>query len=219
MNNQYLYEIVKEPWRIFRIMAEFVEGFEDLSQIGPAVTMMGSSRAQDDDPEYRMAEEIAHLMVEAGYGVITGAGPGIMEASNKGAMKAKGVSVGLNIELPLQQKPNDYLTRLIEFKFFFTRRVMFLKYAKALIFLPGGYGTLDEFFEAVTLFQTQKVRRLPILLVGKDYWGSLVEWMKVNLLNKGRISDKDLELFMVVDKPIEVLEKIREFYRKEGSLE
>ena len=166
MNNQDLYEIVKDPWRIFRIMSEFVEGFEDLSQIGPAVTMMGSSRAKRGDPEYRMAEKIAELLSREGYGIITGAGPGIMEAANKGATRAGGISIGLNIQLPLQQKPNEYITRLIEFRFFFTRRVMFLKYAKALVILPGGYGTLDEFFEAITLFQTRKVKRLPILLVG-----------------------------------------------------
>jgi uncharacterized protein (TIGR00730 family) len=212
MGNQDLYEISKEPWRIFRIMAEFVEGFEELSQIGSAVTILGSSRAQPNDPEYQLAESIAELLVKEGFGIITGAGPGIMEAANKGAMKANGVSIGLNIQLPLQQKPNDYLTRLIEFKFFFTRRVMFLKYAKAIIILPGGYGTLDEFFEAVTLLQTQKVKKLPIFLVGEKYWGSLMDWMKNHLLGMGRISNDDLQLFSVVDEPAEVLDGIRKFY-------
>ncbi|MCH7761848.1 TIGR00730 family Rossman fold protein [candidate division TA06 bacterium] len=212
MGNQDLYETAKEPWRIFRIMAEFVEGFEELSQIGPAVTLLGSSRAEPEDPEYQKTERIAQLLVEEGYGVITGAGSGIMEAANKGAKKAKGESIGLNIQLPLQQKPNKYLTRLIEFRFFFTRRVMFLKYAKALVILPGGYGTLDEFFEAVTLFQTQKVHKLPILLVGKEYWGSLVEWMRRHLLEMGRISKEDLQLFTIVEEPGEVLEEIKKFY-------
>ena len=215
MGNQDLYEISKEPWRIFRIMAEFVEGFDELSQIGSAVTFFGSTCAEPKDPEYQMTERIAKLLVEEGYGIITGAGPGIMEAANKGALEAKGVSIGLNIQLPLQQKPNDYISRLIEFRFFFTRRVMFLKYAKALIILPGGYGTLDELFEALTLFQTQKVRRLPILLVGKEYWGSLVEWMERNLLAKGRISKQDLQLFRVVNEPNEVLDGIREFYQNQ----
>lgn len=215
MGNQELHELAKTPWRIFRIMAEFVEGYEELSEIGPAITVMGSARADPEDPEYKLAEKIARLLVKEGYGVITGAGPGIMEAANKGAMKAKGVSVGLNILLPLQQKPNEYLTRLIEFRFFFTRRVMFLKYAKALVILPGGYGTLDELFEALTLFQTQKVKRIPILMVGSDYWGSLIEWMKNHLLKTGRISKKDLQLFTVVDKPQEVLEEIRKFYRNQ----
>lgn len=212
MGNQDLYETAKEPWRIFRIMAEFVEGFEELSQIGPAVTLLGSARAEPEDPEYQKTERIAQLLVEEGYGVITGAGSGIMEAANKGAKKAKGESIGLNIQLPLQQKPNNYLTRLIEFRFFFTRRVMFLKYAKALVILPGGYGTLDEFFEAVTLFQTQKVQKLPILLVGKEYWGSLLEWMRRHLLEMGRISKEDLQLFTIVEEPGEVLEEIRKFY-------
>ena len=212
MGNQDLYEVAKEPWRIFRIMSEFVEGFEELSQIGSAVTIFGSSRAKSETPEYQMTEKIAQLLVEEGYGVITGAGQGIMEAANKGAKKAKGMSVGLNIQLPLQQKPNDYITRLVEFRYFFTRRVMFLKYAKALVILPGGYGTLDEFFEAITLFQTQKVRRLPIFLVGKEYWGSLMEWIEKHLLNRERISKEDLQLFTVVEEPEEVLEGIRKFY-------
>lgn len=203
----------EEPWRIFRIMSEFVEGFEVLSKIGPAVSIFGSSRAKRTDKYYKMAEEIASRLAEAGYAVITGAGSGIMEAANKGANKAGGKSIGLNIHVPILQQPNPYITTLLEFHYFFCRKVMFVKYSKAFVVLPGGFGTIDEFAEALTLIQTERIPSFPVILVGKECWKGLIKWMKTSLLKGGRIEEKDLKIFRVVDKPEDVVPIIKKFYK------
>lgn len=204
----------EEPWRVFRIMAEFVEGFETLSRIGPAVTVFGSARIHPDDPLYQAAEDTGVLLVGAGYAVMTGGGPGIMEAANKGANRAGGESVGLNIELPTEQKPNPYITTGLSFRYFFARKMMFVKYAHALVIFPGGYGTLDEFFESITLIQTMRHRRFPVILYGTPYWEGLIAWMREMLLAREYISPEDLEIFQVVDEPQEIVRHIQRFYRK-----
>jgi uncharacterized protein (TIGR00730 family) len=204
----------QDPWRIFRIMAEFVEGFEELSQIGPAVTVFGSARTMPGDKYYKLAEESAFLLAKDGYAIITGAGPGIMEAANKGAKKAGIVSIGLNIQVPVAQKPNRFITKLLEFRYFFCRKVMFLKYAKASVIFPGGFGTMDEFFETITLIQTQRINKVPVVLVGSEYWKGLIEWVKKAMLKGSRISEDDMEIFCIVDKPSEVVEVIKNFYSK-----
>ncbi len=204
-----------DSWAIFKIMSEFVEGFEKLSKIKPCVSVFGSAREDPDRPHYKLAEEIAYQLTGHGYGVITGGGPGIMEAANKGAYRGGGTSVGLNIDLPFEQKANDYIDRdkLINFERFFVRKVMFVKYAQGFIVLPGGLGTLDEFFEAITLIQTNKIGKFPIVLVGKDFWGGLVDWLKkVVAEQEGNMSLKDLELFTLVDEPEEAVEEIDRFY-------
>lgn len=203
-----------ETWRIFRIMAEFVEGFETLSRIGPCVTIFGSARTPKQDIYYKLAVEMARIAVKNKYGVITGGGPGIMEAANKGATEAGGISIGLNIQLPFEQKPNPFIKTLINFKHFFPRKVMFLKYTSAVIVFPGGYGTLDEMFETLTLIQTQKVSHLPLILIGKEYWRSLIGWLKEELLEKKYIDKEDLGIFHVVNKPMEAIKIINEFYSK-----
>ena len=205
-----------DSWAIFKIMAEFVEGFEKLSKIGPCVSIFGSARTQPDNKYYKMAEEIAAKLVRHGYGVITGGGPGIMEAGNKGARSENGKSVGLNIELPFEQGNNIYidLDKLINFDYFFVRKVMFVKYSQGFIVMPGGFGTLDEFFEAVTLIQTQKTGRFPIVLVGKEYWGGLMDWVKGTMLSFGNISPEDLDLINVVETPSEAVKVIDDFYSK-----
>lgn len=202
----------EDSWRIFRIMSEFVEGFEELSDIKQAVTIFGSARTDPKDPFYKTAEKTAIKLVENGYSVITGAGPGIMEAANKGAKAAKGDSVGLNILIPTMQKPNKYVTRKIEFKYFFCRKVMFAKYAKAVVVFPGGYGTLDELFEAVTLVQTQRIEPFPVVLVGKKFWAGLIKWMNTTLMHHKTIDISDTKLYTVVDTPDEVINVIKKFY-------
>lgn len=204
----------EDPWRVFRIMSEFVEGFEELSQIGAAVTIFGSARTKPSQKYYKLAEEIAEKLVKAKYAVITGAGPGIMEAANKGAKNAGGISIGLNIEVPLEQMPNPYVTQLINFRYFFCRKVMFVKYAKAFVVLPGGFGTMDEFFESITLIQTKRIKAFPVVLVGSEYWGGLVDWIKEKLYKTERIDKKDLEIFSISDTAKDVVEKIKEFYDK-----
>ncbi len=205
----------EEPWRIFRIMAEFVEGFEILSKIGKAVSIFGSSRLKPKDRYYKIASQIAYLLAKEGYAIVTGGGPGIMEAANRGAKRAKGKSVGLNIQIPLEQRPNRYVETLLDFRYFFVRKVMFAKYAKAFVILPGGYGTFDELFESLNLIQTKKIDRFPVILVGSDYWQPLIDWLKDTVLKRHRcISKKDLSIFTLVETPQEVTEKIREFYRK-----
>jgi uncharacterized protein (TIGR00730 family) len=204
----------QDPWRVFRIMGEFVEGFEELSKIGPAVTVFGSARTKPGDKYYKIAEQIGYKLAKAKYAVITGAGLGIMEAANKGAKEAGGKSVGLNIDIPVVQKPNSYVTHLIDFRYFFCRKVMFVKYANAFIVMPGGYGTLDEFFEAVTLIQTERINPFPVILVGKDYWKDIVGWIKTTLLKQGFISRKELDIFKVVDSADSVLRIIQDFYKK-----
>jgi uncharacterized protein (TIGR00730 family) len=204
-------------WVIFKVMSEFVEGFEKLAKIGPCVSIFGSARTPETHPYYKMAEEIAAKLVRHGYGVITGGGPGIMEAGNKGARREKGKSVGLNIVLPFEQSHNMYIDqdKLITFDYFFVRKVMFVKYAQGFIVLPGGFGTMDELFEALTLIQTQKIGRFPIVLVGKKYWEGLIDWIKGTMLDdEAFISPENLELFNLVDTPTEAVKVIDDFYSK-----
>ena len=208
---------VKDSWQIFKIMAEFVEAFEKLGKIGPCVSIFGSARTKPENQYYQLAEEIAYKLTQKGYGVITGGGPGIMEAANKGAHKGGGMSVGLNIELPHEQYSNPYIDvdKLISFDYFFVRKVMFMKYAQGFIVLPGGFGTMDELFEALTLIQTRKVAAFPVILVGKDYWGGLMEWIKSSLLYKeNNINEIDLELLSLVDTADEAVIHIEKFYSK-----
>ncbi len=202
-----------EAWRIFRIMAEFVDGFEELGNVKNAVTIWGSARVKEGDEWYDKAVEVGKLLVENGYTVITGGGPGIMEAANKGATLAGGNSIGLNIELPHEQKPNPYIKTLISFRYFFTRKVMFVKYAKGFIIFPGGFGTLDEFTEAITLIQTERIHKFPVILFDRNYWSGLIEWMKENQLKRGYISSDDLLIFSTVDEPEEAIQQIHDFYK------
>ena len=207
----------KDSWQIFKIMAEFVQAFETLSKIGPCVSIFGSARTQADNPYYKMAEDIAEKLTRKGYGIITGGGFGIMEAANKGAHKGEGKSVGLNIDLPFEQEANTYIDndKLINFDYFFVRKVMFVKYAQGFVVMPGGVGTLDELFEAITLIQTQKIAAFPIVLVGKDYWSGLMDWIKNVMLEKEQnISPEDLDLFTLVDTTDEAVEYIDNFYSK-----
>lgn len=205
-----------DSWRVFKIIAEFVEGFEKLARIGPCVSVFGSARTSADHRYYNVAEEIAYLLTGKGYGVITGGGPGIMEAANKGAARGKGKSVGINIDLPFEQKANEYIDpdKLITFDHFFVRKVMFMKYSQGFIVLPGGFGTFDELFEAITLIQTKKIGRFPIIMVGKDYWQGLVKWIKETMLAEKNISPEDLELFNVAETASEAVELIDSFYSK-----
>ena len=207
----------EDPWRVFRIMSEFVDGFEELSEIGPAVTVFGSARSKPSDKYYKLAEQIAAKLVKAKYAVITGAGSGIMEAANKGAKEAGGKSVGLNIDIPVAQNPNKYVTQLLDFRYFFCRKVMFVKYAKAFVVVPGGYGTMDEFFESVTLIQTLRIRPFPVILIGKEYWSGLISWMKKQMLTNKLIDKKDLNIFKVTDSADEVIRIIKAFYKKKGK--
>lgn len=206
--------IHEDPWRIFRIMSEFVDGFDALSNIGPAVAIFGSSRAKRGSYDYKQAEATARALVEAGYAVITGAGPGIMEAANKGAKQARGESVGLNILIPSEQKPNPYTTKLLEFRYFFCRKVMFLKYSKAFIFFPGGYGTLDELSEVVTLLQTKRIRSFPCILYGKTYWKGFLAWIRATAVASGTVLSHEMDLFQQADKPSEVVSLIHKFYHQ-----
>jgi len=211
--NENLYE--SDVWRIFRIMAEFVEGFETLEKTEKAVSVWGSARVKKNDKWYRKAVKTGRLLAEKGYSVITGGGPGIMEAANKGAMLAKGNSIGINIELPHEQKPNPYIKTLISCRYFFTRKVMFLKYARGFIIFPGGFGTLDEFTETITLIQTGRIHRFPVVLVGSDYWKGLVDWIRENVLGRNYIDRKDLKLFCIVDEPEDAVRCIEAFYEKQ----
>lgn len=200
---------LRDSWRMFHIMAEFVEGFEALSDCHPSVSIFGSSRAIPEDAVYMKAERIGQLLVETGFGVITGGGPGVMEAANKGAALAGGKSIGLNIEIPMEQTPNPYANIRLNFRYFFVRKVMFVKYAVAYIILPGGFGTMDELFESLTLIQTHKIRPFPVILVGSDYWKGLFDWMRGVVLKGGMISPSDLEIFQVIDEPTEIVKAIK----------
>jgi len=206
--------IKEDPWRIFRIMSEFVDGFEELSDVRDAVSIFGSARSKPDSKYYKIAEETAEKLAKNGYAVITGAGAGIMEAGNKGAKKKNGQSIGLNILIPTMQKPNKYVTRLLEFKYFFCRKVMFAKYSKAFVVFPGGFGTLDELFEAVTLVQTKRVDTFPVILVGSDYWKGMMTWIKETLLSHKTIDKEDLDILSLVDTADEVLSIVNKFYKK-----
>ncbi len=204
----------EDTWRIFRIMSEFVDGFEVLSKVGKAVSIFGSARSKRDSAFYKMAEEVAYHVAKAGFAVITGSGPGLMEAANKGAQRGKSQSIGLNIHLPCEQKPNNYVDTVLGFRYFFVRKVMFVKYAKAFIILPGGFGTLDEFFEAITLIQTNRIAKFPVVLLGRRYWTPLLAWLKKTVLSHGNVSQEDLNLFILVDKPQEAAQAIKKFYAK-----
>ncbi len=207
-----------DSWALFKIMSEFVEGYETMSAIGPCISIFGSARTLPTHPTYQLTEQIAKAVVELGYGVISGGGPGIMEAANKGAKEAGGNSVGLNIELPFEQKSNPYIDPdyLINFQYFFVRKVMFVKYAQGFVVMPGGLGTLDELFEAFTLIQTEKVTRFPIILVGSSYWEGLMSWIENTLLKEKNISPEDLSLIEVVDTAEEVKQCIEQFYSNEN---
>ena len=206
-----------DSWQIFKVMAEFVEGFEKMGSIGPCVSIFGSARTEPDNRYYKLAEEIAYKLTNNGYGVITGGGPGVMEAANKGAQRGDGISVGLNIELPFEQSSNPYIDpdKLLTFKHFFVRKVIFQKYAQGFIVLPGGFGTFDEFFESATLIQTGKIGKFPIVLVGSDFWKGMVDWIQeVVQLEQKNISPEDMDLFTLVDTADEAVEVINEFYSK-----
>lgn len=205
-----------DTWAIFKIMAEFVEGYEKLSKIGPCVSIFGSARTLPGTPYYDLAEDIAYKITRDGYGVITGGGPGIMEAANKGAQRANGKSVGINIKLPFEQSANEYVDsdKIITFDYFFVRKTMFIKYSQGFVVLPGGFGTLDELFEALTLIQTGKIGRFPIILAGKDYWQGLYDWICNTMLEKGNISPGDLELFRIAETADEAVKYINDFYSK-----
>src|SRR5215469_12129186 len=207
-----------DPWRVLRIQAEFVEGFGLLAELGQAVSVFGSARTPPGSPEYECAEQIGAGLAKAGYAVITGGGPGIMEAANKGASIAGGVSVGLGIELPLEQGLNDYVEIGLEFRYFFVRKTVFVKYSQAFVVLPGGFGTLDELFEAVTLVQTGKITRFPIVLVGTEYWSGLLSWIRDTVAGQGKIAPADLDLLSVADEPGEVVRIIRAAHQNGGPL-
>jgi uncharacterized protein (TIGR00730 family) len=200
---------IQDSWRMFRIMAEFVDGFEALAKYHPAVSIFGSTRVKPGDAVYQKAEQIGKLLAENGFAVITGGGPGVMEAANKGAFSAGGKSIGLNIELPLEQKPNPYTNITLNFRYFFVRKVMFVKYAVAYIILPGGFGTLDELLESMTLIQTKKIRPFPVILVGSEYWRGFLDWMKEVVLKDEKISLADLEILQMIDEPGEIIRTIK----------
>jgi len=203
-----------ETWRVFRIMSEFVDGFEVLSEIGPAVSVFGSSRIKPNTRYYKLAEETAYLVAKEGYAIITGGGPGLMEAANKGARRAKGKSVGLNIQMPCEQKPNKFVDILLDFHYFFCRKVMFVKYARAFVIMPGGYGTLDELFESLNLIQTARIDKFPVILLGRNYWRGLEKWLHSTVLKEGCIVKDDKKIFQTVDTPKEVVSAIKKFYEK-----
>jgi len=211
-------DFVKEdPWRIFRIMSEFVDGIEGLSDLKNAVSIFGSSHTLPNDKYYKLAEKTASRFVKQKYAIITGAGGGIMEAANKGAKESGGLSIGLNILIPIEQKPNEYITRLLDFKYFFCRKVMFAKYSKAFIVFPGGYGTLDELFEALALIQTLRVDPFPVVLVGSDYWKGLVSWIKNTLRKNDKISKSDLSIFTIIDRPDDIVKVVKDYYRNKKT--
>ena len=208
--------LTRESWKIFQIMAEFVEGFERLAQIKPSVSIFGSARTMPDHADYTLAENIARLLSDAGFSVVSGGGPGIMEAANKGAFGGKSPRIGLNIQLPHEQTENDYQDISLRFRHFFSRKVMFVKYASAYVVLPGGFGTLDELAEILTLVQTSRTRRIPIILVKQDFWRGLIEWFEHTLVPAGVISPADLDLFVILDQPADVVDAIFKHYEQRG---
>lgn len=213
MEKQYVIDdiTVKDTWRLFHIMAEFVEGFENLADIQPAVSIFGSARCQRNDPVYEKAFKLSKLLGKNGFNIITGGGGGVMEAANRGAKEAGAKSVGINIELPFEQKPNPYTNVKLSFRYFFVRKVMFLKYAMAYIIMPGGFGTLDECFEAITLIQTKKLKPFPVILVDSAYWKGLIDWVQSTLLPMSRISKEDMGIIKIIDEPEEVVDYIKKF--------
>ncbi len=199
----------EEAWRLFRILAEFVEGFDALAGVEPAVTFFGSARSTESDWEYRAARGLAKKLAQEGCAIITGGGPGVMEAANRGAHEGKGLSIGLNIEIPFEQRPNPYIDKMIEFRYFFVRKVMFVKYSLAFVILPGGFGTMDELFEALTLIQTRKIKPFPVFLVGSKYWSGLVDWIGGHMVKEGKISTEDLDILHIVDDEDEIVQGIK----------
>jgi uncharacterized protein (TIGR00730 family) len=214
--SSYEDDIQNDLWRIFKIMGEFVEGYDRMFKIGPCVSLFGSARLKPDNPYYKTAVDIAQKFTELGFGVITGGGPGLMEAGNRGAQLGNGKSVGLCISLPFEEEPNPYVDpkNVLKFNYFFVRKVMFMKYAQGFIILPGGFGTLDELFEALTLIQTNKISRFPVVMVGKEYWGGMVDWIKHRMVEEGTISESDLDLFVLTDSIDEVIKIVSDFYLK-----
>jgi uncharacterized protein (TIGR00730 family) len=203
-----------DPWRVLRIMGEFVAGFDDLAELGPAVTIFGSARTEPDDPMYQQAVATARLLGEKGFTIITGGGPGIMEAANRGAAEAGAVSVGLGIELPFEQKMNEYVNLPLEFRYFFARKTMFLKYAQGYVIFPGGYGTMDELMESLTLKQTGKIQNFPLVMFGSEYWSGLFDWIRARMLAEGKIAPEDIDLMVLTDSPQEVVDVILTEYEK-----
>ena len=207
----------EEPWRIFRIMAEFVEGFDELASIGPAVSIFGSARIKPGEKHYQLAYDTASEIVKAGFAVMTGGGGGVMEAANKGAAEAGGKSIGLNIELPMEQRPNEYQNLSLNFRYFFCRKVMFLKYANGFVVMPGGFGTMDEFFESMVLIQTLKQAHFPVILMGSDFWTGLIDWIKEKMLgDNGYISPEDTDVFTIEDDPVKVTKILVDFQKSNG---
>lgn len=217
LEKQYVIDaLAVDSWRLFRIMGEFVQGFEEMADVGKAVTIFGSARFRPDHPYYAKAEQLARKLAESGYAVITGGGPGIMEAGNKGAYEAGGRSLGLNIDLPHEQEPNPYQTDTLKFRYFFTRKVMLVKYSTAFVVFPGGFGTIDELFEALTLIQTKKIKPFPVYLIGVEYWRGLLQWLQGTLVRHGTISPEDMHLFKVLDDVSEIPTEIEKYYHREN---
>ena len=217
MESENWIEKSHDSWSVFKIMGELVEGYEKLSQLGPCVSIFGSARTKSDNKFYKQTVEISELIVKLGLGIITGGGPGIMEAANKGAQKAGGVSVGLNIDLPYEQMPNSFIDsdKVIDFDYFFVRKVMFVRYAQAFVVMPGGFGTLDELFESITLIQTNKIERFPVILYGSEFWSGCIEWIKNIVCKKfNNVSEKEMFLFEIVDSKEEIIEILKKFYHK-----
>ena len=207
-----------DPWRVLRILGEFVAGFDALADVGPAVSVFGSARMDQNDPTYWLAVEVSRRLAQAGFSVITGGGPGLMEAANRGAREGGARSIGCNIELPQEQSTNAFVDEAINFRYFFVRKTMFVKYAEAFVIFPGGFGTLDELFEALTLIQTGKIKHFPVILVGHHYWGGLVEWIRATMLGEGTISSEDLELLVCTDDPAEVERIVVDYSRRQRQL-
>lgn len=205
---------VVDTWRVFRIMSEFVDGFETLRNVGPAISIFGSARTKRNNWAYRTTVKTAELLSRRGYAIISGGGPGIMEAANRGAKQGKGLSIGLNIQLPMEQAQNRFQNKSLYFRHFFSRKVMFVKYASGYIIMPGGFGTLDEFFESLTLIQTGKIRRFPVVMMGRKYWGGLIRWMETTMVKEGTISASDLDSFFLTDEPQEAVEHIVNFHKE-----
>jgi len=210
--------IGRDAWRIFRIMGEFVEGFEEMTKVGPAVSIFGSARVQPDHPQYQLCVETARLIGESGFAIITGGGPGIMEAANRGAREAGARSVGCNIELPFEQHMNPYVDLSIDFRYFFVRKTMFVKYAQAFVIFPGGFGTMDELFESLTLIQTGKVRHFPVVLMGTEYWAGLVDWIRDRMATEGKIAPRDLDLLFLTDDPVEARDHVVQRFERRREI-
>ncbi len=209
---------IRESWRLFRIMAEFVDGFEEMMDVNPGVTFFGAARAKKSDSNYKDARYIAKELASNGCPIITGGGPGVMEGANRGAQEGKGLSIGLNIELPFEQEPNPYIDRLISFRYFFVRKVVFIKYSMAFVILPGGFGTMDELFEALTLIQTHKIAPFPVFMLDRDYWGGLIDWVKNKMLAEGKILTKDLALLHIADSKEEIVDRVLKTRKKLGLI-